>query len=60
MLKGKTSIRIFKNNPSIRKRCWSGKLWARGYCVSTVGLNEDQIKKYVRYQEKHEKEEGNS
>ena len=26
-------------------------LWSRGYCVSTVGLDEEQIRKYVKYQE---------
>ena len=31
-------------------------LWSRGYCVSTVGLNEKQIREYVKYQEKKEKE----
>ncbi|MCA9364668.1 MAG: transposase, partial [Candidatus Moranbacteria bacterium] len=31
--------------------CIGGRhLWARGYCVSTVGLNEEQIRKYVRWQ----------
>jgi len=28
----------------------------RGYCVSTIGLNEEQIRKYVQWQEKQEKE----
>ena len=54
MLKGKTTIRLFKHYPNLRKECWSGKLWSRGYCVSTVGLNEDKIKKYVRWQTKQE------
>ncbi|MHB6984920.1 transposase, partial [Klebsiella michiganensis] len=31
--------------------------WARGYCVDTVGINEEMIRKYVKYQEKHEVEE---
>ena len=25
--------------------------WARGYCVSTIGLNEEDIRRYVREQE---------
>jgi len=28
---------------------------SRGYCVSTIGLDEDQIRKYVRWQEKNDK-----
>jgi putative transposase len=29
--------------------------WSRVYCSSTVGLNEDKIRKYVKYQEQQEK-----
>lgn len=28
--------------------------WAKGYCVSTVGLDEERIRKYIREQEKLE------
>jgi len=31
--------------------------WARGYFISTVGLDEEMIKKYVKHQEKEEKKE---
>ena len=31
-----------------------GGIWSVGYFVSTVGLNEEQIRKYVRYQEKED------
>ena len=31
--------------------------WARGYCVSTIGLDEEKIKKYVQYQEEQERQE---
>ena len=27
-----------------------------GYCVSTIGLNEEQIRKYVRWQEKKDRQ----
>jgi putative transposase len=30
-------------------------VWSRGYCVSTVGLNEKEILAYVTYQEKEDK-----
>jgi len=33
------------------------KFWARGYCVSTVGLDERTIREYVKNQEKHDREE---
>ena len=31
-----------------------GGIWSVGYFVSTVGLDEEMIKKYVRYQEKED------
>jgi REP element-mobilizing transposase RayT len=31
--------------------------WARGYCVSTVGLDEAMIREYIRTQEEQEKKE---
>ncbi|MBN1306098.1 MAG: hypothetical protein JXA13_16795 [Anaerolineales bacterium] len=30
-------------------------MWARDYCVSTVGLGEEKIRKYVQWQEQQEK-----
>ncbi|MDL1975759.1 MAG: transposase [Deltaproteobacteria bacterium] len=30
--------------------------WFRGYCVRTVGLDKETIRKYIRYQEKLEKQ----
>jgi putative transposase len=32
--------------------------WARGYCVSTVGLNEEEVRKYIREQEEADKKQG--
>ena len=55
-LKGKLSLRLFQRYEKMGKRYWGRHLWARGYCVSTVGLNEQQIREYVRWQEKKEKE----
>jgi putative transposase len=55
-LKGKLSLRLFQRYEKLAKRYWGRHLWARGYCVSTVGLSEQQIREYVRWQEKREKE----
>jgi putative transposase len=55
-LKGKSAIKIFDRHPELKKRYWGRHFWARGYCVSTVGLNEEQIKKYVRWQLKKDKD----
>ena len=56
VLKGKVAIKIFKSYPRLKKKpYWGNHFWARGYFVSTVGLDEEMIKKYVKYQEKEEK-----
>ena len=49
-LKGKSAIKVFDMNPSLKGRYWGRHFWAKGYCVSTVGLDEEQIKKYVKWQ----------
>ena len=49
-LKGKSAIKMFDMHSELKKRFWGRHFWAKGYCVSTVGLNEEQIRKYVRWQ----------
>ena len=54
-LKGKSAIRIHRDFLG-RKRNFSGRhFWAKGYCVSTVGLDEQVIRAYIRNQEDTEK-----
>ena len=55
-LKGKLSLRVFQKYERVGKRYWGRHLWSRGYCVSTVGLTEELIRRYVRHQEKMDKE----
>ena len=54
-LKGKMVLRLFQQYESLGRRYWGRHLWARGYCVSTVGLDEEKIRKYVQWQEQQEK-----
>ncbi len=55
-LKGRTAIRVFKQFPHLKKRpYWGNHFWAKGYCVDTVGLDSEMIRKYVKHQEKLEK-----
>ncbi len=55
-LKGRSAIRILKSHPKLRKnRYWGNHFWAPGYCVDTIGLDAEMIRRYVRYQEAHEK-----
>ena len=49
-LKGKLALRHFDRFPQLWKLYWGHQVWSRGYCVSTVGLNEEQIARYVREQ----------
>lgn len=55
-LKGKTALGAFDRFPKLRKRYWGQHFWSRGYCVSTVGLDEEAIKKYVRWQNKRDQD----
>ena len=50
-IKGKSAIRIHRDLLKTKKMTGL-HFWARGYCVSTVGLDEDMIKKYIREQDK--------
>jgi len=56
-LKGQTSMKIFNQFRELRKKpYWGNHFWAKGYCVDTIGLDADMIRKYVRYQEGKEKQ----
>ena len=55
-LKGKMALRLFQQYESLGRRYWGRHLWARGYCVSTVGLDEEKIRKYVQWQKQQEKQ----
>ena len=55
-LKGKLTLALFQRYDRLGKKYWGRHLWSRGYCVSTVGLDEDKIRKYVKFQEKKDKE----
>jgi len=52
-LKGKSAVRIHRTVLD-RKRVTGLHFWARGYCVSTVGLDEKTIRKYIREQQELE------
>ncbi len=56
-IKGKSAVRIHRD--LLRERRMSGlHFWATGYCVSTVGLDEERIRQYIREQEKLESGQG--
>ena len=57
ILKGKSAEYLAREFPELAKKYWGMHIWARGYCVSTVGLNEEAIREYVRKQQEEEGKE---
>ena len=56
IIKGRTAIRIFNKFRRLKTKPYFGNhFWARGYCVDTVGLDAEMIRKYVKYQEVQER-----
>lgn len=56
IVKGKSAIALFQKSKNLKKRpYWGNHFWSRGYCVTTIGLDEEKIRKYVKYQEDHER-----
>lgn len=51
-LKAKSAIRIHRELLRTKGTLFGRAFWARGYCVSTVGLDEEQTRQYIRDQEK--------
>jgi len=55
-IKGRTAIRVLNRFKQLKKKpYWGNHFWARGYCVDTVGLDSEMIRKYVKYQEGQER-----
>ncbi len=57
-LKGKLAIKLFKSYPKLKQKpYWGNHFWSRGYFVTTVGVDEEIIRRYVKYQEGEDKKE---
>jgi REP-associated tyrosine transposase len=56
-LKGKSAIRVHRELLKTQGTLFGRAFWARGYCVSTVGLDERMIREYIRNQEKNERDQ---
>jgi putative transposase len=49
IIKGRTAIRVFNKFRELKHRpYWGNHFWSRGYCVDTVGLDEEKIRRYVK------------
>ncbi len=55
-LKGKSAIRIHRELLRTKGTLFGRTFWARGYCVSTVGLDEATIREYIKNQERVQRE----
>ena len=53
-LKGKSAMMIFDMHSNLKYKFGNRHFWATGYYVSTVGLNESTIAKYIREQDAHD------
>ena len=53
-LKGKSALMMFDKDANLKYKSGNRHFWSEGYYVSTVGLNEATVKKYIRDQEKHD------
>lgn len=53
-LKGKSALMMFDKHANLKYKYGNRHFWAEGYYVTTVGLNEGTIKKYIEDQEKHD------
>ena len=51
-LKGKSALMMFDRHANLKYKFGNRHFWAEGYYVTTVGLNEATIKKYIQDQEK--------
>jgi putative transposase len=53
-IKGKSAIYVARTYVGQRKNFTGQNFWARGYFVSTVGMDEDAIREYIKKQEKED------
>ena len=51
-LQANTSREVRTRFPGLKKICWRNEFWSVGFFSSTVGINEDVMKRYVDFQEK--------
>lgn len=54
-LKGKSSLMLFERFKNLKYKFGNRTFWCKGYYVSTVGLNEETIRKYIQNQQEHDK-----
>ncbi len=53
-IKSISAQEVFERAPEIKEKYWGQHFWARGFCVSTVGIDEETIRKYIANQQREE------
>ena len=54
-LKEKSAVRIHRDFIRRRGNAKGFNFWSTGYCVSTMGLDEAKVRKYIRHQEENDR-----
>lgn len=54
ILEGKSTMIIFECHANLKYKFGNRQFWATGYYVSTVGIREKALRKYIQEQEKHD------
>ena len=58
LIKGKSAIAIARQFHGKERNFTGEHFWARGYAVSTVGFDEEDVRKYIRDQDPTDGNEG--
>ena len=53
-LKGKSSLMIFDRHANLKYKFGNRHFWSEGFYVSTVGVNDATVRKYIQEQEKYD------
>ena len=53
-LKGKSSLMIFERHANLKHKYGNRNFWAKGFFVTTVGLDTKKVQEYIRNQEKED------
>lgn len=53
-LKGKSSLMIFERHANLKYKYGNRNFWAKGFFVTTVGLDTKKVQQYIRDQEKED------
>ena len=53
-LKGKSSLMIFERHANLKYKYGNRNFWAKGFFISTVGLDTKKVQEYIRDQEKED------